>query len=89
MIEEETFALGGARVVIAEGTYTSLLRNVDTRVFIARNRLETMEARVRRAREPADPFIEDVLRIEHEIISAHRSRADVILNADYEVEFVR
>jgi uridine kinase len=88
-IEEETISLGEARVVVAEGTYTTLLQNVDTRVFIARNRLDTMEARARRAREPADPFVEEVLKIEHAIISAHRSRADVVLSRDYEVEFVR
>jgi uridine kinase len=88
-IEEETIALGKARVVVAEGTYTTLLRNVDTRVFIARNRLDTMEARARRAREPADAFVEDVLKIEHEIISGHRSRADVVISRDYEVEFIR
>ena len=88
-IEEETISLASARVVVAEGTYTTLLQNIDTRVFIARNRLETMEARARRAREPADPFIEEVLKIEHAIISTHRSRADVVLSPDYEVEFVR
>ena len=88
-IEEETISLRGARLVVVEGTYTTLLHNVDTRVFIARNRLDTMEARVRRAREPEDPFIEEVLKIEHAIISAHRSRADVVVSRDYAVEFVR
>lgn len=88
-IEDETIPLGNIRVVVAEGTYTTLLKNVDTRVFIARNRLETMEARARRAREPADPFLEEVLKIEHGIIVAHRSQADVVLSRDYEVEFVR
>ena len=88
-IEQETISLGDARVVVAEGTYTTLLQNVDTRVFIARNRLETMDARVRRAREPVDPFIEEVLKIEHAIIAAHRSRADVVLDRDYRVEFIR
>jgi uridine kinase len=86
-IEEETVSLEGTRVVVAEGTYTTLLRNVDTRLFIARTRLDTMEARARRAREPADPFIEQVLEIEHGIISGHRSRADIVLSAAYEVEF--
>lgn len=89
VIEEETISLADARVIVAEGTYTTLLQNVDTRVFIARNRLDTMEARARRAREPADPFIEEVLQIEHGIIEGHRSRADVVLSRDYEVEFVR
>ena len=86
-IDEETMDLGDARVVIAEGTYTSLLDNVDVRVFIARNRLETMEHRMRRGREQFDPFIEEVLKIEHEIISAHRERADVVITSDYDVEF--
>ena len=86
-VTEEVMDLTDARVVIAEGTYTTLLRNVDTRVFIARNRLETLDARVRRGREQFDPYIEQVLEIEHEIISAHRARADVVLSRDYEVEF--
>ncbi len=80
---------GDSRVVIAEGTYTSLLSNVDRRVFIARNRLDTMEHRQKRAREDFDPFIERVLEIEHEIISAHRNRADVLITKDYEVGFIR
>lgn len=46
-ITEETISLAGAQVVIAEGTYTSLLKNADARVFIARNRLETMAGRER------------------------------------------
>lgn len=88
-ITEEVLEYGDARVVIAEGTYTSLLSNVDRRVFIARNRLDTMEHRQKRAREDFDPFIERVLEIEHEIISAHRNRADVLITKDYEVGFIR
>ncbi len=86
-VDTETLDLTGAKVVIAEGTYTSLLENVDTRVFIARNRLETMEHRRKRGREDFDPFIEEVLTIEHDIISAHRERADVVITRDYDVEF--
>lgn len=86
-VDEETMDLSEARAVIAEGTYTSLLEHVDTRVFIARNRLETMEHRAKRGREDFDPFIEQVLEIEHEIISQHRSRADVVITRDYDVEF--
>ena len=86
-VDEEVFDISSARVVIAEGTYTTLLDNVDTRIFIARNRLETMAARKRRAREAPDPFIEEVLKIEHAIIVPHRERADVVLSRDYEVEF--
>ena len=87
-IVEETISLEGAAVVIAEGVYTSLCEHVDRRVFIARNRLETMEHRMKRGREDFDPFIEEVLKKEHEIISQHRARADVVITRDYEVEFV-
>ncbi len=86
-IDTETMDLRDATVVIAEGTYTSLLENVDTRVFIARNRLDTMEHRMKRGREDFDPFIEDVLTIEHDIISKHRELADVVITRAYDVEF--
>jgi uridine kinase len=84
-IDEEAIDLTGAKVVIAEGTYTSLLANADRRVFIARHRLETMEHRRKRGREQFDPFIERVLEIEHEIISRHRERADAVITRDYQV----
>lgn len=87
-IGEETVSLEDVEAVIAEGVYTSLCDHVDLRVFIARNRLETMEHRMKRGREDFDPFIEDVLVKEHEIISQHRPKADVIITRDYDVEFV-
>ncbi|MEX1296249.1 MAG: hypothetical protein AB1Z67_08775 [Candidatus Limnocylindrales bacterium] len=87
-IDEETISLDGVQVVIAEGVYTSLCEHVDQRIFIARNRLETLEHRMRRAREDFDPFIEEVLNTEHEIISAHRERADIVITRDYDVEFL-
>jgi uridine kinase len=87
-ITKEIMSLTGLNVVIAEGTYTTLLNNADTRVFIARNRLETMAARRQRGREEMDPFIERVLEIEHEIIAPHRQRADIIITRDYEVEIL-
>ena len=88
MIVEETLSYDGADAVIAEGVYTSLCEHVDLRVFIARNRLETMEHRMKRGREEFDPFIEKVLVEEHEIISQHRPMADVIITRDYDVELV-
>ena len=87
-IVEETLSYDGADAVIAEGVYTSLCEHVDFRVFIARNRLETMEHRMKRGREEFDPFIEKVLVEEHEIISQHRPMADVIITRDYDVELV-
>lgn len=83
----ETLPLEEVRVVIVEGTYVSLLRHVDCRIFIARTRLDTIEHRRKRNRgaEAQDPFIEGVLSVEHKIIAAHRQLADVVLTRDYDV----
>jgi len=89
-VEEETISLVGIKVVIAEGTYTSLLKNVDTRIFIARNRLATLAHRQKRNRgdEAGDPFIEQVLVTEHKIIAGHKQLADFIITKDYDVIIV-
>lgn len=89
-VEEETIDLEGVRVVIAEGTYTSLLKSVDIRIFINRNRLDTLEHRRKRNRgeEVGDPFIEKILKIEHKIIAGHKHLADFIISKDYEVSAV-
>ncbi len=90
-VEDETIDLQGVKVVIAEGTYTTLLKNVDTKVFIARNRLDTLEHRQKRNRgtEVGDPFIENVLKIEHKIIAGHKQLADFVITRDYDVIRVR
>jgi uridine kinase len=89
-VEKETISLDGIQVVIAEGTYTSLLKNVDTKVFIASNRLDTLEHRQKRNRgnEVGDPFIEQVLMTEHKIIAGHKQLADFIITKDYDVIIV-
>jgi len=87
-ISQETVRMEGVRVVIAEGTYTSLLRHVDVRIFILRNQQDTLEHRRRRGRgtEAGDPFIEQVLDMEHKIIAGHRGLADIVITRDYDVQ---
>jgi uridine kinase len=89
-IEQETISLDGIKVLIAEGTYTTLLRHVDTRIFISRNWLDTFEHRQKRQRgnEVGDPFIEQVLRVEHKIIAGHQHLADILITKDYDVVFI-
>jgi len=84
-ITEETVCLRGYAAVIAEGTYTTTLENADTRVFIDLDYLQTLSSRLERAREAQDDFLERVLAIEHEIIAAHKSRADLIVDKDFQV----
>ena len=89
-VEDEKVNLKGVKVVIAEGTYTSLLKNADTKIFIARNRLDTLEHRKKRNRgnEVNDPFIEQVLGLEHKIIAGHKQLADIVITKDYAVMLV-
>jgi uridine kinase len=84
-ITRETVKLDGIKVVIVEGTYTTLLENVHQHVFIDMTYVDTKEARLRRAREEQDEFLETILEIEHGIISSHKSRADIIVTKDYRV----
>ena len=88
-ITEERVSLEDIQVIIAEGTYTSLLKNIDIRIFIDRNRLDTLEHRTKRNRgnEVGDPFIENVLKMEHKIIAGHKQLADFIITKDYRVIF--
>lgn len=71
------------KVLIAEGTYTSLLKFVNFRIFIDCDYLQTYEARKRRARDKFEPFVEDVLEIEHQIISKHKSLANAVISSDF------
>ena len=86
-VEDETVDLRGVEVIVAEGTYTTLLKHVDTKVFIARSRLDTLEHRVKRNRgtEVGDPFVENVLKLEHKIIAGHRQLADFVITRDDDV----
>jgi uridine kinase len=86
-IDEERISLEGVKVVIAEGTYTALLRHVHTRIFIARTYRETLPHRRKRSRgvEADDPFIEGILETEHKIIAGHRFLADFLITLDFDV----
>ncbi len=90
-VTTETVSLDGVKVVIAEGTYVSLLRHIDCRIFIARNLRDTLGHRRKRNRggEALDPFVESVLGLEHKIIAGHRQLADFVLARDFHVSRVK
>lgn len=72
------------KVIIVEGTYTSLLNFVDLRVFINRDYHQTLDARKQRARDKFEPFLIDVLEREHNIIKQHMSRANLIISPSFD-----
>jgi uridine kinase len=86
-IIHQKLSLTGIRVIIAEGTYVSLLRQVDTRIFITSTYIDTLPYRILRNRgnEVNDPFVENILVTEHKIIAGHRFLADYLITPEYEV----
>lgn len=79
LMTEETINVEGTKVIIAEGTYTTVLQNADLRAFINRNYRQTKKSRLARARDEATDFLEKVLSIEHEIISGHRKLVQIVI----------
>jgi uridine kinase len=82
-IEEETANLERITVLIVEGTYTTSLNNINCKIFIDRNKMDTIESRGKRAREKQDNFLDKILTIEHEIISKHKDLADIVISKEW------
>ncbi|MCH7548845.1 MAG: zeta toxin family protein [Candidatus Krumholzibacteriota bacterium] len=87
-ITTEKIDLSPFDVLIAEGTYTTLLKNADYRIFINRDYHDTFEDRKERGREKIDSFSEKIMKIEDSIISRHKSLANIIVSKDFSVELV-
>ncbi|MCP4230086.1 MAG: hypothetical protein GY771_08055 [bacterium] len=87
-LDEETLDLFGCKVVIAEGTYTNMLGNVDRRIFRGKSYQNTLKSRQERARDTIDEFSDKILEIEHSIISQHKQLADIVINRDFTVTAV-
>lgn len=86
-VTELRISLEGIKVIIIEGTYVSLLRKVDSRIFITSDYNDTLPYRKKRNRgnEVNDPFVENILITEHKIIAGHRFLADFLISNDLKV----
>jgi uridine kinase len=84
-IDQVEVDLSPFQIAIVEGTYVTLLKNVDVRVFIARDYHASRAHREKRRRHASelDPFIDQVLAVEHGIIAPHRMLADIVIHEDY------
>jgi len=84
-ITDKKLNLAGIKVIIVDGTYSMLLKNVHMRIFIDRTYLDTREIRKYRAREKQDAYLEKILGLEHQIISPQKASAEIIITNDYHV----
>jgi mannosylfructose-phosphate synthase len=84
-IDKEAVKVRSVKVVIVEGTYTSLLKNIDKKVFLSRTHKDTLQARRARRRDKIDRFDEKILAIESKIISKHKKLANILVEKNYSV----
>ena len=85
-ITSEIIDLEPYKVIIIDGTYTTLLEQIDCRVFIDRDRDDTRADRLKRNRERQNDYLENILEIEHNIISRHKDMADIIVNKEFKAK---
>lgn len=77
--------LSGKSVLIIEGVYSFFLKEADYKIFMSRSFNDTLENRKNRSREQYDPFVEKVLKIEHDIVSGQKTMGDSIISKDYQL----
>lgn len=80
--------LKGKTVLIVEGVYAFYLNNFDYKIFMAKTYKDTRETRKKRTRETYDPFVEQVLQIEHSLVSERKGLANLIITNEYTIESV-
>lgn len=78
-------SLANKTVLIVEGVYAFFLERMDYKIFMSRTYHDTLENRRKRAREKYDPYVEQVLDIEHRIVCDQKADADAIITKEYEL----
>jgi len=71
------------KVIIIDGTYTTMLDHIDCHIFIDRDRNDTRDDRQKRNREKQNAYLETILEIEHKIISRHKEMSDIIVDKEF------
>lgn len=82
---EEIINFEEVEILILEGTYVLGLHQINCKIFIDRNFLQTKKNRMARNRDHQDEFVEKVLSIEHEIIKKYKENADIIVDEHYKI----
>lgn len=81
----ETIITKPYSILIVEGTYSLMLNHIQFGIFMDRTYIETKPQRDARGRDVQDPFVEEVLAIEHDLIRPTRAKAQLIVDKNYNV----
>ncbi len=71
-----------AAVLVIEGTYVLAHVAADVRIFLKATYRDTLGRRRARNRDIDSPFVEEVLAIEHVMVAAQSSLADIVIEAN-------
>lgn len=85
IIDSEQVKSSDFSFCIVEGTYASLLKNPDYKLFVETTYLDTLDSRIERSRDIINDFNETVLEIEHQIIKPHSKLANVIIDKNLNI----
>lgn len=85
---EDKAVIKNKSVLIIEGVYSFFLQNFDYKIFMERTYKDTMTKREKRSREVYDPFVEQVLEIEHSIIQPLKKMTNLIIKKDYSISAI-
>ncbi len=77
---------GEVDTLIVDGLYAIQAADVDVRVFIDITYHETKKAQLRRGKEPQNEYRASVLQREHEVVTALKPKAEIIVDRDYRVK---
>lgn len=83
IIKKETLKCKTAKVMIIEGTYTTLLKNSDKKIFLTQTFKEVLQKASPQKKPTLDAVDKKALSIEHQIISKHKKMADIVVEKDF------
>ena len=84
-VDQLTTDFNGVDMIIVDGLYAINTPGVDLSIFIELTYHETKKAQVVRGKEPQNEYRMQVLEQEHVVVQSLRSKADLLINMDYQV----
>ncbi|WP_069660241.1 glycoside hydrolase 100 family protein [Arcticibacter eurypsychrophilus] len=84
--ETKVINIADVKMVIVEGTYTTMLHNPDLRIFMDTSYQLTRQNRITRGRDTITDFIENVLMKESQLIQLHKTMADLVVDNQFKIE---
>lgn len=84
-VDQLTTDFNGVDMIIIDGLYAINTPGVDLSIFIELTYHETKKAQVVRGKEPQNEYRMQVLEQEHVVVQSLRSKADLLINMDYQV----